>query len=98
MFDDEKGRDLTDKELMHIAGQHLSEACAFLFECESDAGRIMAVQADLMLKLIHILKYDEDLLIAATSYDQFESEKYAEFLKKRNIKLKTVDGEEVKNE
>lgn len=87
---------MTEKELMNIAGQHIAGACGFLFQCKSESGRMMAVQCDLMLKFIHIIKHDADLLIAATSYDEFESEKYDEFLRKKNIKLKTIDGKEVK--
>lgn len=77
----------TEKELIKAASDHIAEACCFLFECESELGKTMAVLCDTMLKLAHINRYDDDLLIATTSYDEFEAEKYDEFLKKRRLKL-----------
>jgi hypothetical protein len=81
MFDKEKGREMTDKEIISVALEHLSEACCFLFETESSEGNALAFMVDSALKYGQVVIRDDDPLSAAADYTAYENKKYNEHKK-----------------
>lgn len=74
MKDGDTGIDLTEKEIIKEAMNHLSEACCFLFEVESLEGRSLAFMADAVLKLAQVIYRDDDPLMAAADYTAYEED------------------------
>lgn len=86
---DENGIKLSDKEIIDCALAHLAEACAFLFETESNEGNVLAFMADSLIKCATVVSRGDDVLLAAADYNKYECKVYSEFLiqkRKRSIK------------
>ncbi len=84
---DEDGNIVSEKEILKVAMDHLSEACSFLFELESLEGECLGFMADSVLKLAQVLYLDDSPLSASTDFQRWEEKKYQEYLKKRKLKL-----------
>lgn len=54
------GSTMTEEELLKSASEHLSDACAFLYELDSIEGQIVASMADELLNCICAIRWEED--------------------------------------
>lgn len=79
---DEEGNELSEKEILKTAMDHIAEACCFLFECDSPEIQVIGALADTLLKLGNVIMHDESPLTASVGYDEFAEQKYLEFIKK----------------
>ena len=73
---DENGNDVTDKELMKEALNHLANAICLLFEAESKELKQFCFVVDSALKLGQVIYRDDDPLDAACDYAEYENKVY----------------------
>ncbi len=75
---DENGKILTEGEKIKEALEHLSEACCFLFETESDAANALAFMVDAALKYGQVIYRGDNVLMAAADYNAYEENRCEE--------------------
>ena len=93
---DEKGNTLTEKEIIKTALDHLSEACCFLFECESAEAQAAAFMADMALKYTNVIYNGDCPLEAAcdfTAYEQSVALRKCEMKDKIKARLTVINSE-----
>jgi len=72
---DESGKEMTEKEIIKCALDHLSDTCCFLFETKSPEGHALAFMVDAALKYGQVIYRGDDVLIAAADYTAYEEER-----------------------
>ncbi len=84
---------LTEEELLREALAHVSEACSFLFEIETDPGRALAFMADNVIRYgEHILK-GRDPRCSEEFYEVLDSSKTLSEMSKEEIADLIVDSD-----
>ena len=71
---DENGNEMSDKEILKSALDHLAEACCFLYEIEDESFHSLGFMVDSCLKLGTVLLNDGNVLNAAADYSAYEQE------------------------
>lgn len=69
---DNLGIEITEKELIKKALCHLSDACSYLFETNSEAGNALAFMVDSSLKFGQVIYRGDDVLLASADYTKYE--------------------------
>lgn len=89
---DEHGNIMTEKQILKITLDLLSDICCLLYETESDASIAAAYMADSLMKYIQVIYRGDDVLLASADYSNYEKNIYDEY-QKNDTKLKLVQDE-----
>ncbi len=73
---DENGNDVSEKDTIKAALDHLAEACCFAFETETDTGHAFAFMIDSAIKYGQCILRDDDVLSASADYTAYENDIY----------------------
>jgi hypothetical protein len=70
------GTEMTEKELIKEALNHISDACCFLFETDSSEGHALAFMCDSMLKYGQVIYNDDNPIDATSDFNAYEQRKF----------------------
>ncbi len=74
---DENGIELSDREVLHEALNHMADALAFLFETDDPLYKSLAFMLDSVIKLGTVIYNDPDRILDATAvWQSYEDELY----------------------
>lgn len=83
----ETGLEMTEKEIIKEALDHLAEVCCLAFELESDEGHAFAWMVDSAIKYAQVIYRDDNVLRAACDYTAYEEEVCERHQEEKNLEV-----------
>jgi hypothetical protein len=69
------GTEMSDKEIMKVALDHIADAACFLFEINSDEGIAAAFMCDTLLHYVSAIYKDRDPRLSEDDYNDLNEDK-----------------------